>query len=115
MFKIGNVKLKNNVVLAPMAGVCNSAFRRIVKEYGVGLVEAEMVSDKALMYDSEKTKKMLYMTDFERPISQQIFGSDKESFVIAAKKVYDLMWVVLFLRWQLDHKQEQVYLNIRKK
>ena len=91
MFKIGNVKLKNNVVLAPMAGVCNSAFRRIVKEYGVGLVEAEMVSDKALMYDSEKTKKMLYMTDFERPISQQIFGSDKESFVIAAKKVYDLM------------------------
>ena len=91
MFKIGNVELENNVVLAPMAGVCNSAFRRIVKEYGVGLVEAEMVSDKALMYDSEKTKKMLYMTDFERPISQQIFGSDKESFVIAAKKVYDLM------------------------
>ena len=50
-----------------------------------------MVSDKALMYDSEKTKNMLYMTEEERPIAQQIFGSDKESFVIAAKKVYELM------------------------
>ena len=89
-FKIGNIELKNNVVLAPMAGICNSAFRRIVKEYGVGLIYAEMVSDKALVYDSEKTKKMLYMTEYERPIAQQIFGSDKESFVIAAKKVYEL-------------------------
>ena len=91
MFKIGNIEFKNNVVLAPMAGVCNSAFRRIVKEYGAGLIYAEMVSDKALVYDSEKTKNMLYLTDYERPIAQQIFGSDKDSFVIAAKKVYDLM------------------------
>ena len=89
-FKIGNITFDNNVVLAPMAGICNSAFRRIVKEYGTGLIYAEMVSDKALMYDSEKTKKMLYMTEYERPIAQQIFGSDKESFVIAAKKVYEL-------------------------
>ena len=89
MFKIGNLEIENNVCLAPMAGVCNSAFRRIVKEYGAGLLFAEMVSDKALMYDSEKTKKMLYMTEEERPIAQQIFGSDKESFVIAAKKVYE--------------------------
>lgn len=91
MFKIGNLEIENNVCLAPMAGVCNSAFRRIVKEYGAGLLFAEMVSDKALMYDSEKTKKMLYMTEEESPIAQQIFGSDKESFVIAAKKVYELM------------------------
>ena len=91
MFKIGNIEIENNVVLAPMAGICNSAFRRIVKEMGAGLIYAEMVSDKALYYDSEKTKNMLYMTDFERPIAQQIFGSDKESFVIAAKKVYELM------------------------
>ena len=90
-FKIGDITLDNNVVLAPMAGICNSAFRKVVKEYGVGLVYCEMVSDKALMYDSEKTKKMLYMTEFERPIAQQIFGSDKMSFVIAAKKVYELM------------------------
>lgn len=91
MFKIGNVKLENNVCLAPMAGICNSAFRRIVKEMGAGLVFAEMVSDKAIMYDSAKTKDMLYMSEFERPIAQQIFGSDKESFTVAAKKVYELM------------------------
>ena len=91
MFKIGNLEIENNVCLAPMAGVCNSAFRRIVKEMGAGLVFAEMVSDKAIMYDSEKTKNILYMTEYERPIAQQIFGSDKESFVIAAKKVYELM------------------------
>ena len=91
MFKIRDLVIENNVCLAPMAGVCNSAFRRIVKEMGAGLVFAEMVSDKAIMYDSEKTKNMLYMTEYERPIAQQIFGSDKESFVIAAKKVYELM------------------------
>ena len=59
MFKIGNISIKNNVVLAPMAGICNSAFRRIVKEMGVGLVFAEMVSDKAIFYGSEKTIDML--------------------------------------------------------
>lgn len=91
MFKIGNVKIENNVCLAPMAGICNSAFRRIVKEMGAGLLFAEMVSDKALMYGSVKTENMLYMTEYERPIAQQIFGSDKESFVIAAKKVYEIM------------------------
>lgn len=91
MFKIGNIEIKNNVVLAPMAGICNSAFRRIVKEFGAGLIYAEMVSDKAIVYENEKTKKMLYMTDEERPISQQIFGSDVNSFVNAAKIVYKEM------------------------
>ena len=91
MFKIGNIEIKNNVVLAPMAGICNSAFRRIVKEFGAGLIYAEMVSDKAIVYENEKTKKMLYMTDEERPISQQIFGSDVDSFVNAAKIVYNEM------------------------
>lgn len=91
MFKIGNVKIDNNVCLAPMAGVCNSAFRRIIKEMGCGLLYAEMVSDKALVYDNEKTKEMLYMTESERPIAQQIFGSDKDSFVKAAKIVEETM------------------------
>ena len=54
-FKIGNVKIKNQVVLAPMAGISNSSFRRIVKEMGCGLVVAEMVSDKAICYGSKKT------------------------------------------------------------
>ena len=83
-WKIGNVEINNKVVLAPMAGISNSAFRRIAKEMGCGLIVAEMVSDKAICYGSKKTIDMLYMTDFERPLSQQIFGSDKESFVKAA-------------------------------
>lgn len=90
-FKIGNIEIKNKIVLAPMAGVCNSAFRKIIKEMGCGLMYAEMVSDKALAYNSKKTENMLYMEECERPIAQQIFGSDKETFVIAAKKVYEEM------------------------
>ncbi len=87
MWKIGNVKISNQIVLAPMAGISDSAFRRIAKEMGCGLVVAEMVSDKAILYGSQKTIDMLYMKDEERPISQQIFGSDKESFVYAAKYI----------------------------
>lgn len=87
-FKIKDIIIDNQVCLAPMAGISNSAFRRIVKEMGCGLVFAEMVSDKAIVYENEKTKKMLYVTDEERPIAQQIFGSDKESFVKAAQIIY---------------------------
>ena len=67
MFKIKNLELKNRVVLAPMAGICNSAYRTIIKEMGCGLIYAEMVSDKAISFGNEKTIDMLYMTDFERP------------------------------------------------
>lgn len=88
---IGNVKIDNQVVLAPMAGVCNSAFRKICKEMGCGLIYAEMVSDKAITYSNKKTLDMLYMTEEERPLVQQIFGSDKESFVVAAKYIYENM------------------------
>lgn len=90
-WKIGNVEINNRVVLAPMAGIGNSAFRRIVKEMGCGLIVAEMVSDKAICYGSQKTIDMLYMTDFERPLSQQIFGSDKDSFIKAAKYIEENM------------------------
>ena len=79
MWQIGDVKIQNQVVLAPMAGVCNSAYRKIVKEMGCGLIYAEMVSDKAITYGSKKTREMLFMEEVERPITQQIFGSDKES------------------------------------
>lgn len=90
-WKIGDVEIQNQVVLAPMAGVCNLAFRTICKEMGCGLIYAEMVSDKAIVYNNKKTIDMLSMTDFERPIVQQIFGSDKESFVEAAKFIYNNM------------------------
>ena len=90
-WKIGNVEIKNRVVLGPMAGISNSAFRKIAKEMGCGLIVAEMVSDKAICYGSKKTLDMLYMTDFERPLSQQIFGSDKTSFTKAAKYIEENM------------------------
>mgnify|MGYP002520435265 CR=1 FL=1 len=90
-WNIGNVKIKNQVVLAPMAGVCNSAYRKICKEMGCGLVYAEMVSDKAITFGNKKTLDMLTMTEGERPIVQQIFGSDKQSFVEAAKYIYENM------------------------
>lgn len=86
-WKIGNVKIKNQVVLAPMAGYSNTSFRKIIKEMGAGLIYAEMVSDKALVYQNEKTFRLLKMSEEERPIAQQIFGSDVETFVEAARIV----------------------------
>lgn len=86
MWKIGNIEIKNQVVLAPMAGISNTAYRQIIKEMGAGLIYAEMVSDKAICYGSERTYELLKMNESERPIAQQIFGSDLTSFVEAAKK-----------------------------
>ncbi len=90
-WKIGNVVIENQIVLAPMAGIGNSSFRRIIKEMGCGLIFAEMVNDKALFYKNKKTIDMLYATNFERPIVQQIFGSDEESFIKAAEFIYNYM------------------------
>ena len=91
MWKIGNVEIKNRIVLAPMAGISNTSFRKIIKSMGCGLIFAEMVSDKAIVFDNEKTMGLLKMDESERPIVQQIFGSDVESFVTAAKKIEKLM------------------------
>ncbi|UXR78537.1 MULTISPECIES: tRNA dihydrouridine synthase DusB [unclassified Staphylococcus] len=87
MWKIGDVEIENRVVLAPMAGVCNAAFRLTVKEFGAGLVCAEMVSDKAILFNNPKTMKMLYIDENERPLSLQIFGGEKETLVEAAEYV----------------------------
>jgi tRNA-dihydrouridine synthase B len=83
-FKIGNIEVTNKLVLAPMAGVSNSPFRLLAREHGAGLVYAEMVSDKGLIYKNEKSIEMLYMTNEEKPMAQQIFGSDLQSMVDAA-------------------------------
>lgn len=87
MLKIGDITMKNQVVLAPMAGVSNPAFRLIAKEFGAGLVCAEMVSDKAILHENEKTLKMLYVDEREKPLSLQIFGGEKETLVGAARYV----------------------------
>ena len=91
MWKIGNVEINGKIVVAPMAGISNMTFRRICKSMGASLVVAEMVSDKAITYGNEKTFELLRMNDDERPISQQIFGSDVKSFVEAAKIVESRM------------------------
>ncbi|GJM73881.1 putative tRNA-dihydrouridine synthase 1 [Paenibacillus macerans] len=87
MLKIGDIEMKNQVVLAPMAGVCNPAFRLIAKEFGTGLVCAEMVSDKAIIHGNKRTQEMLFVDEREKPLSLQIFGGDRESLVEAAKVV----------------------------
>jgi tRNA-dihydrouridine synthase B len=74
--RIGNLEFKNNIFLAPMAGVTDIAFRGLCKEMGCGLVYTEMVSAKALYYGSENTKDMLQVSDEEKPVAVQIFGSE---------------------------------------
>ncbi|WP_462258917.1 tRNA dihydrouridine synthase DusB [Vagococcus teuberi] len=87
MWKIGNVEIPNRVVVAPMAGVSNSAFRVTVKEFGAGLVVCEMISDKGIQQRNKKTLEMLYIDETEHPLSLQIFGGNKENLVEAAKFV----------------------------
>ena len=91
MWKIGNIEIKNQIVLAPMAGISNTSYRKIIKEMGAGLIYAEMVSDKAVTFGNVKTMNLLKMDDMERPIAQQIFGTDVDSFVKAAKIIEEEM------------------------
>ena len=92
--KIGNVELKNNLILAPMAGVTDLPFRLIVEEFEPGLVCTEMVSSKALFYGDKKTKQLLKTDGEKRPISMQIFGSDVESMAFAAKYVSEIADII---------------------
>lgn len=82
--KIGDITISIPLIIAPMAGITNAAFREICLEFGAGLVCCEMVSDKAIYYQNEKTKKMLE-TGTGHPVSLQIFGSDPETMAYAAK------------------------------
>ena len=84
-FKIRNIEIENNICLAPMAGICNKAFRLICKKYGVGLIYSEMVSDKALIFKNQKTVKMIEVDEQEHPVSIQVFGGTVEEITEAAK------------------------------
>ena len=84
MRKIGNIELKNKLILAPMAGVTNQAFRKLAVKHGAGMVYAEMVSDKGLLYDNVRTKRMIEVSDDEHPVVMQIFGSSVETLTEAA-------------------------------
>lgn len=89
MFEVGNIKIKNKVVFAPMAGVSNISFRTIIKEMGAGLIYSEMISTMGIKYGSQKTIDLINFNETERPISIQIFGNDVDSFVGAAKYIED--------------------------
>ena len=86
-WKIGDITIPNRVVVAPMAGVTNVAFRMICKEFGAGLVVSEMISDKGIHFRNKKTLGMLFVDESEHPVSVQIFGGTKDSLVEAAQYV----------------------------
>ena len=84
--KIGNIKLKNKIMVAPMAGITDSAFRTICSEMGAGLLFTEMISAKGLYYNDRKTNELMKIQDKNRPIGIQLFGSDPDVFEIVVKK-----------------------------
>lgn len=83
-WEIGNLPIKNQIVIAPMAGITNPAYRQILKEFGAGLIYTEMVSDKGLGHNNRRTWEMLDISEAEKPVSLQLFGSDPESMRAAA-------------------------------
>ncbi len=86
-FKIKDIEFKNNVVLAPMAGITDLPFRILCKEFGVGYMYTELISAKGLIYENENTHKLLETDKKERPVAVQIFGSDKDVLSTVAKKL----------------------------
>ena len=84
--KIGGLKLKNNIISAPMAGVSDVSYRLILKEMGAGLVYTEMISSKALFYGDKKTEAIMKIDDNEHPVAVQVFGSESETVAYGAKR-----------------------------
>ena len=87
--QIGNLKIKNPVVLAPMAGITDYPFRMICKSYGVGIVYTEFVSANGIIRENQKTLDMIKFSTSERPIGVQIFGEEPEVLGKSAKFIYD--------------------------
>ncbi len=85
--KIREINLPNNVIVGPMAGVSNQAFRKIVKQFNPGLIYSEMVSDRAIVYRNEKTLNMIKVDEDEGLISMQLFGADISTMVVAAQYI----------------------------
>ncbi|OYO67748.1 tRNA dihydrouridine synthase DusB, partial [Lachnotalea glycerini] len=85
--KIGNVELENNLILAPMAGVTDLPFRLLCKQQGAGLLCMEMVSAKAIYYNNKNTDILMEISEQERPVSLQLFGSDPKIMSEMAKRI----------------------------
>ncbi len=88
--KIGNVEIKNGIFLAPMAGVTDSAYRRICKRNGVEFVTTELISGKAVCFGDKKTKLYASFHEEERPVAIQLFGSDSYHIAKAAYMLMEL-------------------------
>ena len=86
--EIGNVKIENNVFLAPMAGITDKPFREICRRFGAGMVYSEMISAKGLYYNDKKTASLMDMTG-EKPCAIQIFGSEPEIMAEIIPKVME--------------------------
>lgn len=93
--QIGNVKLENDLILGPMAGVTDLPFRLLCKEQGAGLLCMEMVSAKGIMYNNKNTKFLLTIDERERPVSLQLFGSDPDIISEQAKRIEELPFDIL--------------------
>lgn len=93
--QIGNVTLPNQVVLAPMAGVCDLPFRLLCREQGAGLVCMEMVSAKAIYYHNKNTELLMQTDPGEHPVSLQLFGSDPKIMSEMAKQIEERPFDIL--------------------
>ena len=93
--KIGEVKLENPYILAPMAGVTDLPFRLLCKEQGAGLLCMEMISAKALQYKNKNTKTLLAIHPEEYPVSLQLFGSEPDIISEIAKMIEPLPFQIL--------------------
>lgn len=89
MINIGNIKLDNPFVLAPLAGVTDAPARSLAKEQGAALVYSEMISGKGLWYKDKNTERLLSIWPGEEPIAYQLFGSEPEILAHAARQLKD--------------------------
>ncbi len=88
--RIGNVKLDNPFIMAPLAGVTDAVTRRFCYEMGAALTTTEMVSAKGLFYGDRNSEKLLYLEEEGGPTSVQIFGSEPDIMAFAARKLDSL-------------------------
>ena len=94
--KIGDIEIQGHVVLGPMAGITNLAYREFMKPFGVGLSYSEMISDCGISYQNEKTYTYLATSSIDRPVGLQLFGFSiehtlKAISIIEKKADYDIL------------------------
>ena len=100
--RIGNVEIKNNIALAPMAGVTDLPFRLLCKEQGCGLMCTEMVSAKAVLYNNKNTEDLMKTVPEERPLALQLFGSDPDIMADIAKRLSEREFDIIDVKYGMS-------------